>query len=488
MLGLWNKDDIDRLRTALARAELTHDGVVSRRGVEALVALRRGDFRAMLAATDDGDAQSTLLRLFTCGSTENGDVVAAAFDPFPVEAAVSAGLLVADDDGYRAGMSLDFETGRWVLADLPASASAAVGADHVLGLSAASRSLSGYMLRNEVAEAADIGTGCGALALELSRHAGRVTVTDISSRALRFAATNAQLNGQHWTILSGDMLAAVRGERFDHIVCNPPFIVGPAKTEYDYRDAGRGGDGVCEELARTLPEHLRPGGTAQFLANWMHIEGQDWRDRIASWFEGSGCDVWAIQRDVVDPLDYVRIWQRDAGGEHDPHATAEWLDWLEDNHVEAIGFGVVNIRLNEAPQSTVECEEIRQHPASPWSRLIEEWFDAVARLDELGPQGLLDARLQVASGVALHQEAAHTPEGWDVMSQQVVDTAGACRREEIEPLVVSLLGGCNGKVTLRMQVDLLAQAHGAPPQLLAASLIPVVQRFVRHGYLEIAAG
>lgn len=485
VLSLWNIDDIARLRTAFARADLTRDGVASRRGANTLAALHRGDFRAMLAATEDGDPQSTLLRLFTCGSIESVEAVAAALDPFPVSEAVSAGLLVGEGSGYRAGMSLDFETGRWLLADLPASPTRAVCADHVLGVSGASRSMSGYMLRREVDEAVDIGTGCGALALELAGHAGRVTATDISSRALSFAATNAELNGEHWTLLAGDLLDPLQDKRFDQIVCNPPFIVGPARTDYDYRDAGRGGDGVCEELARRIPAHLSPGGTAQFLANWVHVEGEDWRDRVASWFTDSGCDVWAIQRDVVDPLDYVRVWQRDAGGEHDPEATAEWLGWFESNDIEAIGFGVINVRNAGASEPTVECEDIRQQPAAAWDALIAAWFDAVRRLDSLGPDGLLDARLRVADGVALHQQARHSKDGWEVDSQQVVDTVGVRRREEVDPLLVSLLGGCQGEATLRLQVDLLAQAHEAPAALLAASLLPVVKRFVRHGYLEI---
>ena len=175
-------------------------------------------------------------------------------------------------------------------------------------------------MRRPVGTALDLGTGCGVQALHLSTHARSVTATDLSERALRFAATTAALNGLDWELLRGDLVAPVAGRRFDLVVSNPPFVVGPGTTTHVYRDSGRVGDAICAELAAAAPGLLTEGGTMQFLANWVHVAGEDWEERVAGWFAGTGLDAWVIQREVADPMAYVDLWLADAGEAADPHA------------------------------------------------------------------------------------------------------------------------------------------------------------------------
>ncbi|MDP1171990.1 hypothetical protein, partial [Klebsiella pneumoniae] len=79
---------------------------------------------------------------------------------------------------------------------------------------------------------------------------------------------------------------------------------------------------------------LNPGGTAALLASWVHIEGQDWRSRIASWLPAHGVDAWVVQRDVADPALYVGTWLKDGGQDpRDPETASRanaWLDHLEE--------------------------------------------------------------------------------------------------------------------------------------------------------------
>ena len=103
---------------------------------------------------------------------------------------------------------------------------------------------------------------------------------------------------------------------------------------------------------------------------------------------------------------------------------------------------------------------------------------------DLSMEELLDTRLTVRPGVKLDQRAELTDEGWDVERQILSDTAGLGRREEIDPLLVSFLGGCSGLVPVRTQIGLLAQAHEAPEALLAAGLLPVVTGLIRRGFLD----
>ncbi|HZE38686.1 MAG TPA: methyltransferase [Stackebrandtia sp.] len=480
MTSLPRADDALRLREALESARYTETELEHRFGGAALAAARRGDFRAVLAASDD-DPQSVVMRLFLCGTSESADAVTRALAPLDP----ACGLLERDGDEYRAALRLDLHSGRWLLSDR--TDAAGLSSEHVLGPAAAAASMAGYMVRQDIGAALDIGTGCGVLAAELSGHAERVTGTDISPRALEFAAANAALNGLDWELVRGDLAEPVRDRRFDHVVSNPPFIIGPGLGDYDYRDSGRPGDAVCAELARDAVRLLNPDGTLQFMANWCHVKGQDWTERIAAWFADAGCQVWAIQREAVDPLEYVRFWERDAADSHDPHRLAAWLDWFDANDVEAVGFGVINARRS-ASCAAIKCEDLRQTPERRFGELIAEWFDARARLDALTPAALLAARPRLADGVQLRQDAVAGAEGWRVERQMLESTAGLRRAEEIDPLLVSFVAGCRGDVDVRTLAGLLAHAHDADPALLAAALSPVVRDLTDQGFLTLDGG
>lgn len=486
MQPLFAPADLDRFREALDAADYGDSGISTRLDDEAAMSAGRGDFRAALTATSDLDPQATLIRLFVCGVSVPETAAAKALAPLSLDAAKAAGLVVDAGDGCRAGMALEIYGPHWLLSDLPASPERDLDAEHVLGVGRAAATLAGSVVRREVDSALDVGTGSGIQALHLSGHAAQVTATDVSRRALQFAATNAVLNNLDWELLHGDMLAPVASRRFDLVVCNPPFVIGDGASSYTYRDSGRVADGVCAELASAAARVLRPGGVLQFLANWPHVRGRDWTERVADWFEGTELDVWAIQRDVLDPLEYVRHWQRDAGGEPDPHRAAEWLDWFDANDVEAVGFGIVSARLGDGVEGEVVCEDLRHQVEPPFGERVADWFDARAQLAALTPQTLLDARLRVADGVNLQQEAALGVEGWEVERQYLTAAHGLRGAEEIDPLLVSFLGGCRGDVDVRTQVGLLAAAHEAPAELMAASLDPVIRRLVQRGLLQVA--
>src|SRR6202163_1823111 len=113
-------------------------------------------------------------------------------------------------------------------------------------------------------EILDMGTGCGVCAVFAARHARRVVAVDINEAAVRCAGINAQLNHLEHKIdvRHGDLFEAVPGERFDLILFNPPFVIGPPRDDRDR--AWRSSD-VAQRFAAGLGAHLNPGGSALVL-------------------------------------------------------------------------------------------------------------------------------------------------------------------------------------------------------------------------------
>lgn len=487
MDALLDTTALARLREALASARYTSRGIRDHLGEAAAAACARNDFRAALKITEaQGDRLATLIRLFVCGQTEPADRVAAALAPLPLADALP--LLEPDGDGLRAAVELEPYGDWWVVADLSAGMRPGrpLPADHVLGIGGASSTLAAATLRRPVGTALDLGTGCGVQALHLSTHARRVTATDLSHRALRFAATTAALNGLDWELLRGDLTRPVEGRRFDLVVSNPPFVAGPGTTAHTYRDSGRPGDAVCAELVAAAPGLLTDGGHMQFLANWLHVAGEDWRDRVNDWVAGTGLDAWVIQREVSDPLAYVNLWLADASEDpaSQPALAAAWLDWFDAHKIEAVGFGLITLRAGGHEDPTVRIEDLRQSVDGPLGPLVGDWFD---RQDLLRRADLLHTRLTAAPGLRLRQEAALGEEGWEVERQLLVLPDGLRWIEEVDPVALALVGACNGSVTLQDQVDVLAAAHSVPPEVLADVAVPLVAHLVERGILLPAA-
>jgi SAM-dependent methyltransferase len=360
----------------------------------------------------------------------------------------------------------------------PGSAAAAVEAEQVLGVGAASLTLAAATPRRLVDRVLDLGAGAGIQALLAEDHAGQVVATDRNPRAVAFTRLAAALGGVELDARAGDLLAPVAGEAFDLVVSNPPFVVSPGRR-YTYRDGGYEGDELCRRLVQDLPAVLAPGGHAVLLVNWLHLTGEDGDARIRSWFEGTGCDAWVVQRELAEPEEYVTAWLRDTDETAFDSLYDAWVDGL--SGVDAVAFGVVAMhKRTDGLAPLVTLDHVDQPTAPTWGDEVHAHFTRRRLLEG----DLLAVPLRLREDVRLHQVATRTEEGWTAANQLLQQEAGLRWSGGVDLYGATLLAACDGSQPLGDLVAVLAAGAGLAPAEAAEQVLPVVRRLVEQGFLE----
>ncbi|MEV7976248.1 class I SAM-dependent methyltransferase [Streptomyces sp. NPDC086519] len=486
-----------RLRTALLGASFTADGLLDLLGAPAYAALARSETVPALRATRGDTPLETLVRLFLLQQPVPHARVA---DFLPVDDLLDSGWLtgvggdeVAATVDVRPYGGPDGED--WfIVSDLGCAVGGAggIGQRHegvVLGVGGASTTLAGITVRTPVAAALDLGTGSGIQALHAARHATRVTATDLNPRALHITALTLALSGAPAADLrEGSLFEPVRdGETFDLIVSNPPFVISPG-ARLTYRDGGMSGDDLCRSLVQQAGERLTEGGFAQFLANWQHVAGEDWQDRVRSWVP-RGCDAWIVQREVQDVNQYAELWLRDSGDHRGDPAEYQarydaWLDEFETRKVKGVGFGWITLRKTDAAVPSVTVEEWPHPIEQPLGEAIRAHFDRLDYLRDHDDADLLEGRFRLA--VEVVQEQVGLPGAEDPEHVVLRQHRGMRRATKVDTVGAGFAGVCDGTLSAGRILDAIAQLMGEDPVLLRDRTPAQIRLLVEQGFLEPA--
>ncbi len=146
----------------------------------------------------------------------------------------------------------------------------------------------------------DICTGSGALAITIAHYwpEAEVVGTDLSSDALEVAKFNSERLGAKIQWRQGDFLTPIRGETWDLIVSNPPYI---GREEYAalapeiFREpklafvGGEDGLDFYRELAKEARSMLKPEGKVVLEIGWQ--QGNE----VEELFKQQGFDTQVFQ-------------------------------------------------------------------------------------------------------------------------------------------------------------------------------------------------
>ena len=163
--------------------------------------------------------------------------------------------------------------------------------------------------------ALDLCTGSGCLAILMARAfpRARIDATDIAATALAVARINVRRHrlGRRVRLIRSDGFSALRGNRYDLIVSNPPYVTDAAmrRLPREYRHeppialaGGRDGLDVVRDILARAARHLTPGGL-------LVVEVGDGRRRLEkacarlplTWLDTSGGgDVFLLTREQLE--------------------------------------------------------------------------------------------------------------------------------------------------------------------------------------------
>lgn len=491
-----------RVRQFLIEAGFTADGVLGAVGSAAFAALGRGltvPVRRALAAPSptahygtSSPALGALIHAFLLADP----IPAGALPEEVVADLVALGMVRPDGSTLVPLVEVhpygEPDTDWFIVSDVGVP----VTPDHVLGLGGASVTLARITPRRDVGRALDLGCGAGVQVLHAARHAARVVATDTNPRALALTALSAALSGipaEQVDLREGSLFAPVSDERFDLIVSNPPFVISPSH-QFTYRDAGLPGDELSRLVVRGAAAHLAPGGLAAVLGNWLHVSGEDWRDRVAEWVSGTGACAWIVERDSQPVADYAATWLRDAGvaeGAEFDAAMGQWLDAFADESAEEVGFGwfiLMAPAAGDTGQPWITVEELSGSERLPRGDEVLAHLAGCSALEDLTAPALLAAPARLAEGATV-STTTHLVAGTHVDAPPRLGLAGVVGpggwRPAITvppPLLAALLADHGDPVGVRL--DAAAMAEGSDPlDILAPSLIGL-RELVRVGIVR----
>jgi release factor glutamine methyltransferase len=245
--------------------------------VRALIQDAEARLLAAHAAEDRDDARLQAELLYgLAAQLDRPAVIAAATDP-PEQGDTFEQLLMrrlaheplAYILGHREFYGLTFEVGEGVLVPRPETETL---------VEAALVAVKAHPRAARLVRVADIGTGSGAIACAIGRHAPntKIFATDASTAALQWAGRNMRRLGlaERLVLLVGDLLEPL-ADPIDVLVSNLPYVpteefeaLPPAIREHEPRQAvegGRTGTELIDRLFEQLRDHLAGDASAVLL-------------------------------------------------------------------------------------------------------------------------------------------------------------------------------------------------------------------------------
>jgi carbamoyltransferase len=208
----------------------------------------------------------------------------------------------------------------------------------------------------------DLCTGSGIQAVAQAQGAEIAIAVDVNPRAVAVARLNAQLNGAlNVEVRQGDLYGPVRGQRFDLIVANPPFVSSPYQSAPSFHSGGPTGDRVLRRVIRGWSQHLEAGGRA-FAVSHVGVRRGEEIDAVArSWFEGFSGQALVLVCETGSAVDLAAaqaLFALRRGLDAYRREVERWHQYLRRHRIASVSLVLIAARQGEPAQ----VEVVDAHP------------------------------------------------------------------------------------------------------------------------------
>jgi methylase of polypeptide subunit release factors len=423
-----------------------------------------------------GNPLNKLLRLF---HWEEGVVIeeaASALSPLTIEQLVKAGFLRRQ--GKRVFSKVHIQAYRDLLFAFPIDETECQNT--VMLISPTSTELDKITVRRHSGKTLDLGTGCGVQAMLAARHSDLVLAVDLNPRAISFAELNCRWNRiPNVTFLRGSFLEPVCDQRFDLIVCNPPFVISPA-ARLMYRDLGGDGDTFCIQLARDAARLLNDGGYFQMCFQWIEMAGTDWRKRLLQSFSGVGCDVLILREQMESPEAHVRAWMK----ENEAESYSQWMRYLASREAASVGTGFCIMKRVTGRTPFAWFDDAPDENSEEYGDDIARMFSIRAHMEGCSDSDLLQQRLVASPQLRLLQVSRCSADSWQPTATEfLLDQGLKYVSGGVDSVLAGLVSACNGQRTIQEVFETVALQNHSSTQNLISKYLSQVRELAHYAFL-----
>jgi len=227
----------------------------------------------------------------------------------------------------------------------------------------------------------DLCTGTGVQAFAVAAAAERAIAVDCNPRAGAVARFNAGLNDvPGLQVRVGDLYGPVRGERFDLILANPPFVSSPYARGPGYHAGGPTGDRVLRRIVAGWRRYLAPGGRGYAISHVGLRRGQTLEAVASGWFRGFPGRALVLHLETGSAVDLAAaqaLFAIERGVSAYATEVRRWVDYLSRHRIERIAVVLIAAVQDAAGRLEVVDAHPRVLPlplTPPPRQRVESWL------------------------------------------------------------------------------------------------------------------
>lgn len=423
-----------------------------------------------------------LARVFAHGHPASGAAVRGVIGDELVARLTAIGVLIERGGELRSPFRLTRFFDTWLFADEPDA-----GSDAAMPPGPTTQQLVRALPEVRGARTVDIGTGPGTLAITMASRGAAVAIgTDVNPRALALARANAALNDVTIELRAGSLFEPVRGERFDLIVSQPPYVIRPGSLpSVDYLHGGEFGDELAMRLVGEVPDFLEADGISVTMFDSPVRPGQTLRERIREGHAARTTDLLVLKA----PAPPVQ-WQAIAYAQlSDPALSSEIEDLIKayDEHAHALGIAevhhafVVHHRSEPRDRPYWSVELSTSSTPGSWDEIAS--FMRGIPLAALSDDELLQASVRPRRGAKLARALSLDDPASDAAMTVTFGPGSIATSSTVAEAGAALLELFARDPSVAVAVERFGEANGSPVDETRAIVIGFVREGLARGFL-----